>query len=1175
MITPGFMVLHGNRMEVLRDVLIHWLEQYPLRPLESETILVQSNGMAQWIKHAMADTNGLGITAAVEVSLPARFLWRMYRAVLADQEITDTSPLDKDSLVWRLLHRLPGLLEEPPFKPLRQYLATGDDPRRLFQLCQQVADVFDQYQVYRADWLEDWSQGHDRVGDLPLTLTDSQQQTLSWQAQLWRTLLEDIGTEAIASSRASVHPRVVSMLEQARQRPSALPRRVVVFGMSSLPAQTLEALSAMARFSQVILCVHNPCQFYWGDIVADKELLRHRVPRHRQREGMPAQLSEDALHQHAQPLLAAWGKQGRDYIALLEAHDDPASYADHFQTALSPSSIDLFTEPPHHSVLGQLQSDILNLRPLHESQEHWNHHDLQADVSLQFHITHGAQREVEVLHDQLLDRLEHDPSLHPRDIIVMVPDIDRYAPHIQAVFGQTAADRIPYMPYSIADQGQRGREPLLIALETLLHLPELRLTTTQVMELLDVPALRRRFDIEPDTLPLLERWMAGAGVRWGLDAKQRHELELPEGLGQNTWAFGLKRMLLGYAMGDTATFAGHYPYDEVAGLEAAALGNFVPLLNALEQAHDVLSMDYTPVQWGAIFHQILADFFAPDNPSDELLLLSLRQAIESWLQACSDAEFADPLALTISREAWLQGLASHHEGHGFMAGAVTFCTLMPMRAIPFKIVCLLGMNDGDYPRSVMALDFDLMDGHYRPGDRSRREDDRYLFLEALLAARDGVIISWVGRSQHDNSVQPPSVLVAQLRDHIERVYGVQPDGSSALDSMTTEHPLQPFSAQYFDGRSPKLFTYAMEWCAVHGLSSSSAQASGGAQRPDEVPQIRTEVSGWTLSLRDLQRFLRQPVVEFYEQQFKARLSAQQTIALDDEPFYLDNLQRYHLRKQLLSQAQRAGPDDFSTVIDEALARQGKAGQWPLPPFDKFHATGFQEELSEQLRVYFQALAGMTMADRALTVSVSNAAQAFQDVLPMHGFDEHGQAHHLRLYVGEISSRSSWTWHRILPFWVEHVLFHVAGQPVTTRLIGQDRDLIMSPLKSAAEAIKQLETWLELWQLGMTMPLPIEHNAAVKWLEQKQPDSRNDAEAQRQKALLNARKAYQYTGRHHRSALDKDPILKRDYPDFDTLISSRAKGRDFFDLATHLYGSLHAHDLKASTRKQASKKGAAS
>src|SRR5699024_7250134 len=339
------------------------------------------------------------------------------------------------------------------------------------------------------------------------------------------------------------------------------------------------------------------------------------------------------------------------------------------------------------------------------------------------------QREVEILHDQLLHRFAREPDLQPRDVIVMVPDIDQYAPHVQAVFGQYATDDARRIPFSVADQGQRGQEPLLIALELLLQLPELRLTTSQILSLLDVPALRKRFGIQAEDIPLLERWMAGAGARWGLNVEQRRKLDLPDHVGQNTWEFGLQRMLLGYAMGRSAAYADHLPYDEVGGLEAAALGPFVQFLDALEHTHAKLADCGSPADWAGRFNQILTDFFEPADTADQLLLLALQQAADQWLQACMDAGFDQPIELAISREAWLQGLASRQDGRGFMAGVVTFCTLMPMRAIPFEVVCLLGMNDADYPRSVRAPDFDLMDSQYRPGDRSRREDDRYLFLE--------------------------------------------------------------------------------------------------------------------------------------------------------------------------------------------------------------------------------------------------------------------------------------------------------------------------------------------------------------------------------------------------------------------------------------------------------------
>src|SRR5690606_9040861 len=438
-----------------------------------------------------------------------------------------------------------------------RFLAEDDDLRKRHQLAERLADLFDQYQVYRADWLEDWAAGRDQ-------LRKASGQTVAlgaeqcWQAELWRELLADVGAEGLAQSRAGVHRRFIARLRELDQAPRGLPRRVMVFGISSLPAQALEALGALARFTQVLLCVHNPCRHHWADIVPDKDLLRHQSRRQQRRPDMPADLPPELLHQHAHPLLAAWGKQGRDYINLLDSYDNPDDYR-----ALFPAQrIDLFSEDEPAALLGQLQDDILELRPLAETRERWPAVDPARDRSVRFHIAHSPQREVEILHDQLLERFGADPSLHPRDVIPMGPDIDTTTPHFQAVFGRFNRLDARHIPFPLADQGRRGREPLLIAVEHLLNLPDSRFAVSEILDLLDVPALRERFGIAESDLPVLHRWIDGAGVRWGLDAEQRQRFGVPADLEQNSWLFGLRRMLLGYAVGDGQPLDDIQPYGE-------------------------------------------------------------------------------------------------------------------------------------------------------------------------------------------------------------------------------------------------------------------------------------------------------------------------------------------------------------------------------------------------------------------------------------------------------------------------------------------------------------------------------------------------------------------------------------------------------------------------------------
>ena len=335
----GLMLVHGNHPEALRDLLVTWIRRYPLAPLETETVLVHRHGIAQWLRLALAEDvedGGCGIAAGLDLSLPSRFLWQAYRAVLGREAVPETSPFDKPLLVWRLMRLLPDLTGQAAYQPLRRFLAADADLRKRFQLAERLADLFDQYQVYRADWLAAWAAGEDvliRAAGERAPLPDEQR----WQACLWRALLADVADVAAGGNadlagqgRAAVHEaflaRVAGWPDDA-PRPAGLPRRVLVFGISALPRQSLEVLAALARWSQVLMCVHNPCEHYWSDIVADKELLRATRSRQQRRAGAPAEIDEESLHLHAHPLLAAWGKQGRDFIGLLDEHDSDVARA--------------------------------------------------------------------------------------------------------------------------------------------------------------------------------------------------------------------------------------------------------------------------------------------------------------------------------------------------------------------------------------------------------------------------------------------------------------------------------------------------------------------------------------------------------------------------------------------------------------------------------------------------------------------------------------------------------------------------------------------------------------------------------------------------------------------------------------------------------------------------------
>ena len=1114
-LNAAFMVVQSNSLNELRSLVISVMRRYPLAPLENEIALVQSNGIAQWLKLALAedpeedDMGGCGIAAAIDVQLPGSFMWQLYRMVLGRDEIPVKSLLDRAPLTWRLMRLLPQLINQPHFEPLQRFLTHDTDLRKRYQLAERLADLFDQYQVYRADWLEDWAEGRHQLRNgrgeaKPLAPANC------WQAELWRALLLDVGEEGMAQSRAGVHQRFIERINSLDVAPSGLPARVIVFGISSLPAQALEALAGLARFSQVLLCVHNPCRYHWADIVADKDLLRHQYKRQSRKSGMPVVLDPQTLHQHAHPLLAAWGKQGRDYINLLDSYDDPNSYS----AAFRDGRIDLFSDNQPKNMLNQLQDDILELRPLSETRECWPAVDLEQDESIRFHIAHSAQREVEILHDQLLARFSADPDLRPRDIIVMVPDIDSYAPHIRAVFGQLERQDPRFIPFTLADQGQRGRDPLLIAVEHLLKLPDSRFPVSEILDLLDVPALRARFGVEERDLPTLHRWIEGAGIRWGMNAEQRAGLGLPEALEQNSWRFGLRRMLLGYAVGSALACEGIEPYDEIGGLEAALIGPLVALLDALEIAHQELTQPAPPKEWGVRLQALVQLFFLASNEHDDYLLAQLEELRETWLDTCESVGLQDDLPLTVVREAWLAGLDQGRLSQRFLAGAVNFCTLMPMRAIPFKRVCLLGMNDGDYPRAQPPLDFDLMGSDYRPGDRSRREDDRYLLLEALLSARDQLYISWVGRSIRDNSERPASVLIGQLRDHLASGWRLQDEDKDLLEAMTQEHPLQPFSARYFH-EGDALFSYANEWQVLHQITHQVAEGEVLEAYVQEEP----------LSLGQLQDFLRNPVRHFFSQRLKVFFEAAEVPLADEEPFVLDALQRYNLSDSLLAAAM-GRIDHADQALDDQAKRLQNSGLLPMAGFGECLQRELIEPLPDLLQRYQQLLAlWPTPLTSALPVNLELEGLRLEGWLSGLHQRADGGLLSVTTIPNSIGSIKNRKWHRLTRPWVNHLVACASGIPMTTALVASDDSLLLEPLEKGV-ALKTLGHLLEAWQAGMRQPLPVAVKTAFAWLGQTDP----------LKAEAAARKAYEGDGQTTDGERRESPALTRQFADYDALLA---------------------------------------
>lgn len=1048
-----FTIYHSNQLDLLKSLSCAMIAARPLRdPFQPEVILVQSTGMAQWMQMELAAQ--FGIAANIEFPLPASFIWQMFTRVLPD--IPEESAFTKSAMTWKLMTLLPQLCATPGFDAINHYLQDDADKRKCFQLAARIADLYDQYLVYRPDWLDSWQRG-----ELVADLGEAQR----WQAPLWRALLDY--TERAGQSpwhRANLYQRFIQCLEQSEQRPAGLPDRVFICGISALPPTYLQALQALGKHIDVHLLFTNPCRYYWGDIrdYAFLARLQSRSRSHYQQPGdralfrqpdLAGQLFNDRGEQQVgNPLLASWGKLGRDHLYLLAQLEGV-------------QEVDAFVEPDRDTLLGQLQHDILELEDhaiigmtLDSLQDSRGKRLLQPDDrSLSLHLCHSPQREVEVLHDQLLAMIADDAALSPREIIVMVADIDRYTPAIQAVFGNASGGR--YLPFAISDRRVRHVHPVLPVFLALLELPHSRFAAEDVLALLEVPALAARFSITEEGLSLLRKWVADSGIRWGLDDDTLHELMLPA-TGQHTWQFGLTRMLLGYAMDShSGDWQGILPFDESSGLIASLVGHLAELLMLLRRWRDRLVAPRTLEQWLPCCRQMLDDFFLPDNEAEAALAL-IESQWQQVMQFGIQAGFSQPVGVALIRDDLASRLDQERVSQRFLAGTINFCTLMPMRSIPFKVVCLLGMNDGMYPRTLPPVGFDLMASQARRGDRSRRDDDRYLFLEALLSAQQRLYISFIGRSIQDNTLRYPSVLVSELTDYVAQ--SMYLPGDELTDSETSAgrvrahlwqwHSRMPFAAENFIPGSERQSFFA-EWLPA---ASDGGVPHAAFNRP-LAERLVTAVS-----FDELQRFYRQPVRAWFQQRLGVYFRQEELELPADEPFVIDGLTRYQLNQQLLN-----------TLIEEQDAdllyrRVRAAGLLPYGAFGELYWRKQCQEMADlagRVREHHQG-EGHSLEINLLLGEVELSGWLAQV--------NHGGL--LRWRPGTLSMNDG------LMLWLEHLAYCAMGGEGDSRMFGTKGEWHFAAL-AATQAKSLLLALVTGYCQGMTTPLLLLTRSGGAWLTQ--------------------------------------------------------------------------------------------
>ncbi|HET9823069.1 MAG TPA: exodeoxyribonuclease V subunit gamma [Burkholderiaceae bacterium] len=1044
-------LLFANRFETLSERLVERLRAAPAGPFAVDHVVVPSAAVQRRLTLDLARAQG--ICSNVRFAFLARWLWEQIACLVPG--VGDESPFDAAVLTWRVVEAFEDGAWWAPQPRLAAYLERADALMR-YELAAEVAALFEQYITYRSDWLDAWQRGHtvDLGSDDALLAADQ-----AWQAALWRRLA--------ASGGAQRHPvsAFVHALQADPAAAQALPPAVHVVALPAIAPMHLHLLHALAGHIDVCLYVLNPCQEYWFDVV-DRRRLAYLAAHGRADH-----------HEVGHRLLAGWGGQAKAQLALLmDASGD---------TAVEDAC---FVAPDGDSLLARLQGSILTLTELAPG----TLAALPPERSLEVHVCHSLTRELEVLHDRLLGLFADDATLSPGDVLVVTPDLEAAAPLIDAVFGTAPRERA--IAYAITGRPAPAVNAVARALLDLLALATSRCAASEVFALLQQPPVARRFGLGGDDLAQVHAWLLAAGVHWALDGAHRASLGLP-GEARHSFADGLDRLLLGHALPDGvgAPFQGRLPAGAAEGSAALALGALAAFVDALGALRRRLATPLPASAWSALLPRVLDDFVAAQG--EELLdLREVRGVLDTLDAHWRDSGVALALPVEVVRAALGQALDAPARG-GVPTGNVTFASMASLRGLPYRVVCAIGLNDGAFPARAVAAEFDLMAARPRPGDRQRRQDERNVFLDLLLAARERVHLSHVGRSVRDNAPLPPSVLVAELLDVLVPALADDPQDAAsrrrARSRLVVEHPLQPFSPEAFDpagdvrrrsfhaeyaqalrARAAALTACASAVAAPPVAATPPAAPPAERDEEDEHDALDDALSAapsfcpqplpppgpeWhTLQLGQLTSFLRNPSRVLIERRLGLALPREDDELQDDEPLVPGREAARALAERVLP-ALRAGADAGAV---QALARAGTE----FPP-GAYGRRLLERELA--------ALAGF---------AARVAAGQRDAVLPPHTVtlerSVDGIAWRLQAAFAELRP-SGLLRHRydalrpsdLIAAWLGHLLLGAAPAPgaaCVTTVIGRDGTVRLRPVEAP---LPVLDTLLRLVARGLCEPLP--------------------------------------------------------------------------------------------------------
>ncbi len=877
-------VYKSNRMEMLFEALASVFYSAPPEPLKPEWIGIQSRGMKQWISIQLAQK--FGVCANMNFAFPKDIIRLILSEFSGSEEPEAKSLLDEDTIFWLILDKLFSLQESENFQNLQNYVKNDAEGKKRFQLSSRIAKIFDDYQVYRPELLLKWEKQE---------IYHAQENTnYFWQADLWKHISRHPGSMHLAGQMLSF----LDDFSPGSKFIKKMPEQISFLGIFSLPPIFLQLLEKISQIIDIHLFLLVPSNQFFLDTASKRriQLISLQAP--------PGNQTDSLYFESGNPLLTSLGTAGKDFLSFIESfnYQEPG--------------IDLFQDPIDTSttMLSYLQSDILNLVCRAKGQDEGPIQILSKDNSVSIHACHSPMRETQILKDLLLQQFDKDPDLCLHDIIVMTPDIEAYAPFIESVFSTEQS-----LGFSISDRRKRSDSPLFKAFFKIIELNHERLEKTQILDLLLSEPITLKFQLQTEELSVIQKIVSESNILWGRNAEHRSENGLPS-VFQNTWEFGLQRLFLGMAMPQSfnSLVEGLLPCPVIEGIELEILGKFSAFCRELFFCLDLLKGNKTIDSWCTVLNKIIVSLISQKVDFTEDLKF-LTQTVQSLKKNAANAQFKAEVSFDVIHSYLESKLDQNISQGNFLSGKITFCNLMPMRSIPYKIVVLMGMDEKSFPRKVPNPGFDLIRTDPRRGDKNDRNEDRYLFLETLLSARSQLVVTYTGMSIHDNSMLPCSGVVSELCDTIDQSFQFDADFK-----YHHYHPLHPFHQSNFKELP---FSYSK-----NNLQIAKALRENLTIKPRFFPldfKNRLPQEFPAISMEDFILFFRNPLQYHFKKSLGLKLPEIETFAIEREPFKISGLGQYSLGRFLVDMEKSFlddGHDTYPVIEGQGILPFGVKGR---------------------------------------------------------------------------------------------------------------------------------------------------------------------------------------------------------------------------------------------------------